>query len=180
MHYDSEGNKVPLKLDWYSTLSPTKPRVEFTSRDGLADGITVVAKRIESLEAGGETMYAIEIVTNQGEDTPLELTFADGYTMDIYCAETASGSGVGVLDLSNVYKTTRHTQSHLIETITTDANGKAASKLLPLGKYIIRELAAGEKYLNDSKEQLVELKYKNQFTPLVWNCLLYTSDAADE
>ena len=26
-----------------------------------------------------------------------------------------------------------------------------------------------EKYLNDSKEQLVELKYKNQFTPLVWN-----------
>ena len=169
MHYDSEGNKVPLKLDWYSTLSPTKPRVEFTSRDGLADGITVVAKRIESLEAGGETMYAIEIVTNQGEDTPLELTFADGYTMDIYCAETASGSGVGVLDLSNVYKTTRYTQSHLIETITTDANGKATSKLLPLGKYIIRELAAEEKYLNDSKEQLVELKYKNQFTPLVWN-----------
>lgn len=169
MHYDSEGNKVPLKLDWYSSLSPTKPRVEFTSRDGLADGITVVAKRIESLEAGGETMYAIEIVTNQGEDTPLELTFADGYTMDIYCAETASGSGVGVLDLSNVYETTRYTQSHLIETITTDANGKATSKLLPLGKYIIRELAAEEKYLNDSKEQLVELKYKNQFTPLVWN-----------
>lgn len=169
IHYDSEGNKVPLKLDWYSTLSPTKPCVEFTSRDGLADGITVVAKRIESLEAGGETMYAIEIVTNQGEDTPLELTFADGYTMDIYCAETASGSGVGVLDLSNVYQTTRYTQSHLIETITTDANGKAVSKLLPLGKYIIRELAAGEKYLNDSKEQLVELKYKNQFTPLVWN-----------
>ena len=169
IHYDSEGNKVPLKLDWYSTLSPTKPRVEFTSRDGLSDGITVVAKRIESLEAGGETMYAIEIVTNQGEDTPLELTFADGYTMDIYCAETASGSGVGVLDLSNVYKTTRYTQSHLIETITTDANGKATSKLLPLGKYIIRELAAGDKYLNDSKEQLVELKYKNQFTPLVWN-----------
>lgn len=169
MHYDSEGNKVPLKLDWYSSLSPTKPRVEFTSRDGLSDGITVVAKRIESLEAGGETMYAIEIVTNQGEDTPLELTFADGYTMDIYCAETASGSGVGVLDLANVYKTTRYTQSHLIETITTDANGKATSKLLPLGKYIIRELAAEEKYLNDSKEQLVELKYKNQFTPLVWN-----------
>ena len=169
MHYDSEGNKVPLKLDWYSTLSPTKPRVEFTSRDGLSDGITVVAKRIESLEAGGETMYEVEIVTNQGEDTPLELTFADGYTMDIYCAETASGSGVGVLDLSNVYKTTRYTQSHLIETITTDANGKATSKLLPLGKYIIRELAAEEKYLNDSKEQLVELKYKNQFTPLVWN-----------
>ena len=92
-------------------------------------------------------MYAIEIVTNQGEDTPLELTFADGYTMDIYCAETASGSGVGVLDLSNVYKTTRYTQSHLIETITTDANGKATSKLLPLGKYIIRELAAERKIL---------------------------------
>ena len=27
--------------------------------------------------------------------------------------------GVGVLDLSNIYKTTRYTQSHLIETITT-------------------------------------------------------------
>ena len=80
--------------------------------------------------------------------------------MDIYCAETASGSGVGVLDLANVYKTTRYTQSHLIETITTDANGKATSKLLPLGKYIIRELATEEKYLNDSKRRLVELKYR--------------------
>ncbi len=57
-------------------------------------------------------MYAIEIVTNQGEDTPVRADLCGRlYYMDIYCAETASGSGVGVLDLSNVYKTTRYTVS---------------------------------------------------------------------
>ena len=51
---------------------------------------------------------------------------------------------------------------------TTDEDGIATSKLLPLGDYIVRELAADDNYLNESTEQLVELKYKNQFTPLIW------------
>lgn len=168
IHYDSEGEKHPLLIDWYSKLSPENPVIEFNSKDGLADGVSVIAKRVDTTAVGGKTMYYLEIVTNQTEDAPLEITFADGYTMAIYCAKAASGNNVGVLDLYNVYKTTRYTTSELVDVITTDEDGIATSKLLPLGDYIVRELAADDNYLNDSTEQLVELKYKDQFTPLIW------------
>ena len=168
IHYDSEGDKHPLLIDWYSKLSPENPVIEFNSKDGLADGVSVIAKRVDTTAVGGKTMYYLEIVTNQTEEAPLEITFADGYTMAIYCAKAASGNNVGVLDLYNVYKTTRYTTSELVDVITTDEDGIATSKLLPLGDYIVRELAADDNYLNDSTEQLVELKYKDQFTPLIW------------
>ena len=168
IHYDSEGEKHPLLIDWYSKLSPENPVIEFNSKDGLADGVSVIAKRVDTTAVGGKTMYYLEIVTNQTEEAPLEITFADGYTMAIYCAKAASGNNVGVLDLYNVYKTTRYTTSELVDVITTDEDGIATSKLLSLGDYIVRELAADDNYLNDSTEQLVELKYKDQFTPLIW------------
>lgn len=165
---DGEGNDTELRLDWYSKLSPENPQVKFSVVQGLPEGCTVTATRKDSTEIGEETTYLIEIVTNQKEDKPLTLTFADGYSMDVYCATAASGNGVGVIDLHNVYKTTRYTTSELVDVITTGADGKAESKLLPLGDYIVRELAADDNYLNDSQEQLVELKYKDQFTPLIW------------
>ncbi len=168
VHYNSEGEQQPLLIDWYSKLSPENPVIEFNSKDGLADGVSVIARRVDSTAVGQETMYYLEIVTNQTEDAPLEITFADGYTMAIYCAKAASGNNVGVLDLYNVYKTNRYTKSDLIEVITTNEDGIATSGLLPLGDYIVRELAADDNYLNDSEEQLIQLKYKDQFTPLIW------------
>ena len=165
---DGDGKDTELRLDWYSKLSPENPQVKFSVVQGLPEGCTVTATRKDSTEIGEETTYLIEIVTNQKEDKPLTLTFADGYSMDVYCATAASGNGVGVIDLHNIYKTTRYTTSELVDVITTGADGKAESKLLPLGDYIVRELAADDNYLNDSEEQLVELKYKDQFTPLIW------------
>ena len=165
---DGDEKDTELSLDWYSKLSPENPQVKFSVVQGLPEGCTVTATRKDSTEIGEETTYLIEIVTNQKEDKPLTLTFADGYSMDVYSATAASGNGVGVIDLHNVYKTTRYTTSELVDVITTGADGKAESKLLPLGDYIVRELAADDNYLNDSEEQLVELKYKDQFTPLIW------------
>lgn len=176
IHYNSEGEKQPLLIDWYSKLSPENPVAEFNSKDGLADGVSVIARRVESTAVGGQTMYYLEIITNQTEDTPLEITFADGYTMAIHCAEAASGNNVGVLDLYNVYKTNRYTQSDIIEVITTNEDGIATSGLLPLGDYIVRELSADDNYLNDSEEQLVTLKYKDQFTPVIWGAASFDNE----
>lgn len=165
---DAEGVKSLANLNWYDSLTPENPQAEFNQNTGLANGMLVIAKAHYTNTSGKEAYYTIEITTNQKEEEALRLVFADGYTMDIYCADTESGNGVGVLDLSGVYKTNRYTTSTMIQTLTTDENGKAVSKLLPLGKYILRELAAEDNYLNDSKEQIVELKYKDQFTPLIW------------
>lgn len=165
---DAEGNKALTNLNWYDLLTPENPQAEFNQNTGLANGMLVIAKAHYTTEAGKEAYYTIEITTNQKEEEALRLVFADGYTMDIYCADTENGNGVGVLDLYNIYKTNRYTASTMIQTLTTDENGKAVSDLLPLGKYILRELAADDNYLNDSKEQIVELKYQDQFTPLIW------------
>ena len=169
LHYDADGNLTEKRLDWYSDLSPTNIKAEFNQRTGLPEGVTVIAKRIDSSSAGAHTYYTIDIVTNQTEDAPLEITFADEYKMRIYTAATAAGNGVGVIDLFNTYKTTVYTESKLIETITTDEKGKAHSSLLPLGSYIVRELTSDDNYVNEQEDKVVNLTYKDQFTPVVWN-----------
>ncbi len=168
-HYtDGDGNAAEKNLDWYSALTPENPETEFSVIQGLPEGCRVKATRRESPETGGETTYLIEIVTNQREDKPLQLTFADGYMMDIYCGEAASGNGVGIIDLHSIYKTTRYTKGELVDMITTDDKGYAESKLLPLGTYIVRELKAPRGSVTGADSYEAVLKYRNQFTPLVW------------
>ena len=165
---DGAGNAAYKNLDWYSGLTPENPKTEFSVIQGLPEGCSVRATRRDSIETGGEATYLIEIVTNQRSDKPLQLAFADGYVMEVYCAEAASGNGVGIIDLYSTYKTTRYTKGELVEMITTDDNGYAESKLLPLGKYIVRELKAPDGYVTDTDSYEAALSYKNQFTPLVW------------
>jgi len=169
IHVDSEGDVTEKLLDWYSDLSPSNTEVEFNQRNGLPDGVSVTAKRIDGASSSTHTYYTIDIVTNQTEETPLEIAFADEYKMRIYTALTASGNGVGVIDLFNTYKTTVYTETSLIETITTDENGTSHSSLLPLGQYIVRELTADDNYVNEQEDKVVNLTYKDQFAPVVWD-----------
>lgn len=162
-----EGGAEDNILDWYSKLTPSNPVETFEP----AIGISVKATRVASAIAGQAEKYVIEVISNQGEDAPMVITFADGYSMTMYADTSASGNGVGVIILDSIYRTTRYTMSELVETITTDDEGKAVSSPLPLGTYIIRELEAPSGYVTDDKEYLVELKYKDQFTPLVWQIL---------
>lgn len=162
-----EGGAEDNILDWYSKLTPSNPVETFEP----AIGISVKATRVASNIAGQAEKYVIEIISNQGKDAPMVITFADGYSMTMYADTSASGNGVGVIILDSIYKTTRYTMSELVETITTDDEGKAVSSALPLGTYIIREIKAPSGYVTDGKEYPAELKYKDQFTPLVWQVL---------
>ena len=162
-----EGGAEDNILDWYSKLTPSNPVETFEP----AIGISVKATRVASAIAGQAEKYVIEIISNQGEDAPMVITFADGYSMTMYADTSASGNGVGVIILDSIYRTTRYTMSELVETITTDDAGKAVSSALPLGTYIIREIKAPSGYVTDGKEYPAELKYKDQFTPLVWQVL---------
>ena len=154
-------------LDWYKALSPDNPIAEGSP----IPGVSWRAERIESGKTGEAESYRIEILSNQTKDNPMEITFADGYTMSLYAETAESGNGVGIIELDGIYKTNRAPKSTLVDTITTDADGKAVSKLLPLGKYIVMELDAGAGYTTSTKAYEVELKYENQFVPLVWEKL---------
>lgn len=162
-----EGGAEDNIIDWYSKLTPSNSVETFEP----AIGISVKATRVASAIAGQAEKYVIEIISNQGEDAPMVITFADGYSMTMYADTSSSGNGMGVIILDSIYRTTRYTMSELVETITTDDEGKAVSSALPLGTYIIREIKAPSGYVTDGKEYLAELKYKDQFTPLVWQVL---------
>ena len=156
-------------LDWFHELSSDNTEVILKPYDG----ITVTAR-----QHGGsaeDVYYSLEIVSSANEDAPVEITFSDGYTMQLYSAETPSGNRAGVLALSGIYKTNRAPKSSLIETITTDENGRADSSLLPLGRYLLREISAPDGYVTDSTAQEVSLTYENQDTPLVWKILSLTN-----
>lgn len=168
-HRDAEGGMERKTLDWFHELSSDNTEVILKPYDG----ITVTAR-----QHGGsaeDVYYSLEIVSFENEAAPVEISFADGYTMQLYSAETPSGNRAGVLALSGIYKTNRAPKSTLIETITTDANGRADSSLLPLGRYLVREISAPDGYVTDGTAQEVRLTYENQDTPLVWKILSLTN-----
>ena len=154
-------------IDWYSALTPDQPE----NGGSPIPGVSWKASRIESAKTGEQESYRIEIVSDQNADDPMEITFADGYTMTLFADTAESGNGVGVIVLDNVYKTNRASLGQLVDTITTDEEGKAVSKLLPLGRYIVRESKAPNGYVTDETTYEAELKYKDQFTPLIWKTL---------
>ena len=169
---DGEGGKEETVLDWFKDLSFDNPDVSFKPYSGIT-----VNAHYNSGDKKSDVYYTIEILSDKGENAPLSITYSDGYTAKLYCATAASGNGIGVMELSSVYKTNRSPMSQLVDIITTDENGKATSKELPLGRYIVRELSAPTGYVTNDKEYRVELKYKDQNTPLVWKKIAAKNEA---
>ena len=56
----------------------------------------------------------------------------------------------------------------LVDTITTNDDGYAISKKLPLGKYYVIEVETGSKYILDNTKHEIELKEKDNQTPIVY------------
>ena len=159
---DAEGGSRYVYLDWFKDLGYDKQTVSFEP----CSGVNVTAKYHGG--SSDEIYYTIEILSDKGENEAVEITYSDGYKGKFYCSTAASGNGVGVIELDSVYKTSRYSTSDLVEVVTTDENGLATSKELPLGKYIVRELSAPDGYITNPEGREVELKYKDQFTPLIW------------
>lgn len=55
----------------------------------------------------------------------------------------------------------------LVDVLTTDSDGYAISKLLPLGKYYYKEEITEEQYILDNEKHYFELKAKDNETPIV-------------
>lgn len=79
-----------------------------------------------------------------------------------------------ILDPSNdgkvIYKS-----GTVVDTITTNADGKAISKSLPLGEYSVREVKAPEGFVLSDKVENVSLTYKDQNTAIVYDNASFTN-----
>ena len=58
-------------------------------------------------------------------------------------------------------------EGNLIDTYTTDEQGRIVIEDLKLGNYVLKELKTDDKYVLDEKEYNIELKYKDQYTAVV-------------
>ena len=61
----------------------------------------------------------------------------------------------------------KDSNGNIVETLVTDENGVAVSKLLPLGTYTVVEIEAPNGYIIDATPHTVTLSYQDQVTPVV-------------
>ena len=82
-----------------------------------------------------------------------------GVTFEIYAEEDIKSA-----DGNHLY----YEKGTKVDTITTDENGYAISKKLPLGKYYLIEVKTQDEYVLDSNKHYFELKEVNDETPIVF------------
>ena len=81
--------------------------------------------------------------------------------------ETGLAKPQGSASLENAVYEVRDNQGVVVDTLKTDKNGYAESKVLPLGNYTIQEIQASEGYLIDPQIYSVSLSYSDMNTPVV-------------
>lgn len=64
----------------------------------------------------------------------------------------------------------------VVDTITTNSEGKATSKALPLGEYSVREIQAPNGFILSGEIKNISLKYKDQNTPIVFDNTSFTNE----
>ena len=67
-------------------------------------------------------------------------------------------------------------KDQLVDTITTGKDGMSTSKVLPLGKYYVKEKTAPDGMVHNDEEKDVELKYKDQETEIVFDETSFTNE----
>lgn len=158
----SEMNGVTLERkgnDLTLTATATAKTGEFLLKQDpatLSDPVSLLYKR-----PGAQTfaslffrdpvsgLFNLNILPSEGQITLVK----KDHEVDNYL----SGAVFNVLD----------SQGKVVDTLTTDANGKATSKKLPLGHYQVVEVKSPSQYILDNKKYEVELTNSGKATPLV-------------
>ena len=148
-------------------LTPDRPDNELTvAGDNL---IRVVRHDAETAAEGA--YYVIEIISDSTsmDEAHFVVDHHGGYqSVPLVITDGETGAGRGDLRFSSLYRTLRYPVSTLVETITTDDRGVAVSSLLPLGRYVLRELETAEGFVASDTAYELALTYEDQYTPLVW------------
>ncbi|MCL2299917.1 MAG: SpaA isopeptide-forming pilin-related protein, partial [Firmicutes bacterium] len=80
----------------------------------------------------------------------------------VHINKTNANAAQGDYSLQGAVFEIRDSQGKLVDTVTTDANGKASSKELPLGSYVVTEKTAPYGFLRDTNEYDAVLTYAGQ------------------
>ena len=105
------------------------------------------------------------ITVNKNGEVFSSVTETDGIFQPVYEVKGLKGAVyeiIAVRDVITLDGTVRYTEGQVVDTITTDKNGIATSKLLYLGKYEIREVKAPYGMILNKEPVNVELVYAGE------------------
>lgn len=153
---DSGSFQLPEKLKYGTYFLE-----EVTSPEGYLKGELLEFKVEEDKDWGEATVVRYSDKNAMGK---LKLEKTDEST-----GEAMKGVEFAIIateDIITPEGTLRHSKGSTVETLITDDNGKAESKDLFIGKYLVKETKTLPGYVLDLKEYDFEVKYIDQDTPL--------------
>ena len=141
-------------------LDSTPVKFDVTEENTTSeDGITIVkAEKKNKVQMGtitvSKTGEIFKTVTNTDSvyQPVFETSNLDGVVFEIYADE----------DITTPEGTVRYNKDTLVDTITTDSNGKAKSVELYLGKYRVVETKTLEGYVLNKEPSVIEITYAGQ------------------
>lgn len=179
---DSEKNPVTMTTYYPNKVVhetfKTDENGQFTFPDKLKYG-TYYLEEVKAPEGylKGE-LLEFKVTTGATWENPLIIEYKDENAMgkiiirktDAETQELLSGAVYEIFAADDIVTpdgTVRLQKGDVADTVTTQ-NGKAESKELYLGKYVVKEKSQPQGYILSADEYEVELKYKDQETPVVF------------
>lgn len=120
------------------------------------------------IHKSGETLKSFK------KDFVYEETSLEGAEFEIYAAEDIFTPDHQVDEQGNRHVI--YAKDTLVKTVTTDKNGEAVIKDLPLGKYRVKETKAPPGFVLNPDSQEVSFIYKNQNTPEIEEKLEFSNE----
>ena len=123
-------------------------------------------------------VYKYDSLKNSEPTATISLIKEDSQTGNIPQGDaTFNGAKYGLFANEDIYNKARTTKKYskgdLVATRIIDNQGKTEDITnLPLGKYILKELESSEGYLLDTKEYVIDLKYKDQYTKIITESII--------
>ena len=115
-----------------------------------------------------------EILKSFKKDFVYEETSLEGAEFEIYAAEDIFTPDHQVDEQGNRHVI--YAKDTLVKTVTTDKNGEAVIKDLPLGKYRVKETKAPSGFVLNPDSQEVSFIYKDQNTPEIEEKLEFSNE----
>ena len=120
------------------------------------------------IHKSGETLKSFK------KDFVYEKTSLEGAEFEIYAAEDIFTPDHQVDEQGNRHVI--YAKDTLVKTVTTDKNGEAVIKDLPLGKYRVKETKAPARFVLNPDSQEVSFIYKDQNTPEIEEKLEFSNE----
>ena len=175
-HYRIEEVNAPygytLNENYYEVTvdSNTAYQMDGTSGDVIIEAV------YENHPVKGELTIAKkgEVLDGFKDDFTYQTENLEGAEFEIYAAEDIYTADFQKDDNGN--RILEYAAGTLVKTVTTDKDGKAVLKNLPLGSYKIVEKTAPDGFVLNSEAQIITFSYKDQETPVIEQTAIFEND----